>query len=206
MLAMPVKDALGRDLQLDYSNDIAQLRRQLDVSRERRQRWGERVALQRLTLEQVTHIHGYEQEVRRALQWLGELYAVLLRCHSHVGCNIHEIQLQKDELQGFEETGRVSFARERAARASLGLLTPSLCTSHLFSPRAEHLQLWLSAAGGIADAASLLQAGAIGAGAIPTAAAAHLAQSAIDCAGADDPSACLRCVPSQRRGLLQAAA
>lgn len=126
MLAMPVKDALGRDLQLDYSNDIAQLRRQLDVSRERRQRWGERVALQRLTLEQVTHIHGYEQEVRRALQWLGELYAVLLRCHSHVGCNIHEIQLQKDELQGFEETGRVSFVRERVPKASLGLLTPSL--------------------------------------------------------------------------------
>ncbi|KAH8418196.1 hypothetical protein KR222_000530 [Zaprionus bogoriensis] len=109
MLAMPVKDALGRDLQLDYSNDIAQLRRQIDASRERRQRWGERAALQRLTLEQVTHIHGYEQEVRRALQWLGELYAVLLRCHSHVGCNIHEIQLQKDELQGFEETGRSIF-------------------------------------------------------------------------------------------------
>lgn len=109
MLAMPVKDALGRDLQLDYSNDIAQLRRQIDASRERRQLCGQRLALQRLTLEQVTHIHGYEQEVRRALQWLNELYAVLLRCHSHVGCNIHEIQLQKDELQGFEETGRVSF-------------------------------------------------------------------------------------------------
>lgn len=127
---MPVKDALGRDLQLDYSNDIAQLRRQIDASRERRQRWGERVALQRLTLEQVTHIHGYEEEVRRALSWLGELYAVLLRCHSHVGCNIHEIQLQKDELQGFEETGRVSFGRERERKraraispASLGLLT-----------------------------------------------------------------------------------
>jgi len=114
MLAMPVKDALGRDLQLDYSNDIAQLRRQIDASRERRQRCGERVALQRLTLEQVTHIHGYEQEVRCALNWMNELYAVLLRCHSHVGCNIHEIQLQKDELQGFEETGRVSLTqRER---------------------------------------------------------------------------------------------
>ncbi|XP_064552464.1 uncharacterized protein LOC135438178 isoform X14 [Drosophila montana] len=109
MLAMPVKDALGRDLQLDYSNDIAQLRRQIDASCERRQLCGQRLALQRLTLEQVTHIHGYEQEVRRALQWLNELYAVLLRCHSHVGCNIHEIQLQKDELQGFEETGRSIF-------------------------------------------------------------------------------------------------
>ncbi|XP_041631460.1 SEC14 domain and spectrin repeat-containing protein 1-B [Drosophila kikkawai] len=106
MLAMPVKDALGRDLQLDYSPDIAQLRRQIDASRRRRQLCGQRLALQRLTLEQVTHIHAYEEDARRARDWLRELYAVLLRCHSHVGCNIHEIQLQKDELQGFEETGR----------------------------------------------------------------------------------------------------
>lgn len=109
MLAMPVKDALGRDLQLDYSAEIAQLRRQIDESRRRRQVCGHRLALQRLTLEQVTHIHAYEEDARRARDWLQELYAVLLRCHSHVGCNIHEIQLQKDELQGFEETGRVSF-------------------------------------------------------------------------------------------------
>ncbi|XP_037721815.1 SEC14 domain and spectrin repeat-containing protein 1-B isoform X20 [Drosophila subpulchrella] len=106
MLAMPVKDALGRDLQLDYSPEIAQLRRQIDESRRRRQVCGHRMALQRLTLEQVTHIHAYEEDARRARDWLQELYAVLLRCHSHVGCNIHEIQLQKDELQGFEETGR----------------------------------------------------------------------------------------------------
>ncbi|EDV38724.1 uncharacterized protein Dana_GF24934, isoform A [Drosophila ananassae] len=106
MLAMPVKDALGRDLQLDYSQDIAQLRRQIEASRQRRQLCGQQMALQRLTLEQVTHIHAYEEDVRRARDWLQELYAVLLRCHSHVGCNIHEIQLQKDELQGFEETGR----------------------------------------------------------------------------------------------------
>lgn len=110
MLAMPVKDALGRDLQLDYSQDIAQLRRQIEASRQRRQLCGQQMALQRLTLEQVTHIHAYEEDVRRARDWLQELYAVLLRCHSHVGCNIHEIQLQKDELQGFEETGRVSFS------------------------------------------------------------------------------------------------
>ncbi|KAI8039142.1 hypothetical protein M5D96_007859 [Drosophila gunungcola] len=106
MLAMPVKDALGRDLQLDYSAEIGQLRRQIDESRRRRQVCGQRLALQRLTLEQVTHIHAYEEDARRARDWLQELYAVLLQCHSHVGCNIHEIQLQKDELQGFEETGR----------------------------------------------------------------------------------------------------
>ncbi|KAH8379644.1 hypothetical protein KR009_006268 [Drosophila setifemur] len=106
MLAMPVKDALGRDLQWDYSDDIAQLRRQIDASGRRRQLCGQQLGLQRLTLEQVTHIHAYEEDARRARKWLQELYAVLVRCHSHVGCNIHEIQLQKDDLQGFEETGR----------------------------------------------------------------------------------------------------
>ncbi|KAH8272377.1 hypothetical protein KR018_001099 [Drosophila ironensis] len=108
MLAMPVKDALGRDLQppLDYSADIARLRRQIDASKRRRATCGQQMSLQRLTLEQVTHIHAYEEDARRARCWLQELYTVLVRCHSHVGCNIHEIQLQKDELQGFEETGR----------------------------------------------------------------------------------------------------
>ncbi|TDG47189.1 hypothetical protein AWZ03_006454 [Drosophila navojoa] len=140
MLAMPVKDALGRDLQLDYSNDIAQLRRQIDASRERRQLCGQRLALQRLTLEQVTHIHGYEQEVRCALQWLNELYAVLLRCHSHVGCNIHEIQLQKDELQGFEETGRSIF--NYGCQLLEAAQTLRLCCK-LEQPESEQFQLQL---------------------------------------------------------------
>ncbi|EDW18304.1 uncharacterized protein Dmoj_GI12162 [Drosophila mojavensis] len=140
MLAMPVKDALGRDLQLDYSNDIAQLRRQIDASRERRQLCGQRLALQRLTLEQVTHIHGYEQEVRCALQWLNELYAVLLRCHSHVGCNIHEIQLQKDELQGFEETGRSIF--NYGCQLLEAAQTLRLCCK-LEQPEPEQFQLQL---------------------------------------------------------------
>lgn len=43
----------------------------------------------------------------QAMEWLSELYQVMLRTHSHVGCSVFEIQLQKDELQAFQETAKV---------------------------------------------------------------------------------------------------
>lgn len=108
MLAMPVKDALGRDLHIDYSEDIGNVRDILDTTLARRNIFSDSVELQKLTLEQVTHIYTYEQDGRMAIKWMEDLYNVMIKCHSHVGCNIHEIQVQKDELQTFQETGKVS--------------------------------------------------------------------------------------------------
>lgn len=34
----------------------------------------------------------------------------MLKSHTHVGCNVSEIQNQKDEHQAFQETGKVSEA------------------------------------------------------------------------------------------------
>lgn len=110
ILSMPVKDALGRDLHIDYSDDICSVREILDTTLERRKIFSDSVELQKLTLEQVTHIYTYEKDARMAIKWLDDLYHVMIKCHSHVGCNIHEIQVQKDELQTFQETGKVSFA------------------------------------------------------------------------------------------------
>ncbi|XP_049314954.1 uncharacterized protein LOC105226995 isoform X10 [Bactrocera dorsalis] len=106
MLAMPVKDALGRDLHIDYSEDIGNVRDILDTTLARRNIFGDSVELQKLTLEQVTHIYTYEADGRMAIKWMEDLYNVMIKCHSHVGCNIHEIQVQKDELQTFQETGK----------------------------------------------------------------------------------------------------
>ncbi|XP_053952594.1 SEC14 domain and spectrin repeat-containing protein 1 [Anastrepha ludens] len=106
MLAMPVKDALGRDLHIDYSDDICNVRDILDTTLARRNIFSDSVELQKLTLEQVTHIYTYEQDARMAVKWMEDLYNVMIKCHSHVGCNIHEIQVQKDELQTFQETGK----------------------------------------------------------------------------------------------------
>ncbi|XP_037935273.1 SEC14 domain and spectrin repeat-containing protein 1-B [Teleopsis dalmanni] len=109
MLAMPVKDALGRDLHVDYSDDICNIREILDTTIARRNIFRDSVELQKLTLEQVTHIHTYEQDAQTAIKWMDDLYNVMIKCHSHVGCNIHEIQVQKDELQTFQETGKSIF-------------------------------------------------------------------------------------------------
>lgn len=43
----------------------------------------------------------------QAKEWLDELYNVLLKSHSHVGSSVHEIQLQKEEHQCFQETAKV---------------------------------------------------------------------------------------------------
>lgn len=32
----------------------------------------------------------------------------MLKSHTHVGCNVSEIQNQKDEHQAFQDTGKVS--------------------------------------------------------------------------------------------------
>lgn len=111
MLTMPVKDALGRDLNIDYSNDIINVREMLDTCLQRRQIFGDSVDLQKLTLQQLTHIYTYETDAKMAIKWMNDLYNVMIKCHSHVGCNIHEIQIQKDELQIFQETGKVRVIR-----------------------------------------------------------------------------------------------
>lgn len=108
ILTMPVKDGLGRDLNIDYTNDITNVRKMLAMCLKRRQILGDRVDLQKLTLEQLTHIHAYETDARMAIKWINDLYTVIIKCYSHVGCNIHEIQIQKNELQIYQETGNVS--------------------------------------------------------------------------------------------------
>ncbi|XP_059614887.1 SEC14 domain and spectrin repeat-containing protein 1-B [Phlebotomus argentipes] len=110
MLAMPVKDALGCDIGVDYSEDIVNIRDILDASIARRNIFIDSVELQKLTLEQVTYIHSYEEDARTAIKWMEDLYSVMIKLHSHVGCNMYEIQTQKEELQTFQETAKGIFS------------------------------------------------------------------------------------------------
>lgn len=106
-LVMPIKDALGRDCGRDYSEDIATIRDILDATLARRSIFLGSVDLQKLTLQQVTHIHAYEMDASVAHRWIGELFAVMCKTHLHVGCNVFEIQTQKDDLQSFQDTAKV---------------------------------------------------------------------------------------------------
>lgn len=108
ILSMPIKDVLGRDTGIEYSEDIAIIRDILDETMSRRNIFIESVELQILTLEQVTHIYAYENDAEMAIKWINDLYNVMIKTHSYVGCNVFEIQIQKQDLQSIQETAKVS--------------------------------------------------------------------------------------------------
>lgn len=107
ILSMPVKDVLGRDTGLDYSEEIGIIRDIIDETMNRRNILTESVELQSLTFEQIVHIHAYERDASMASKWIDDLLDVTIKTHSHVGCNIYEIQRQKQNLQKIQETAKV---------------------------------------------------------------------------------------------------
>uniref|UniRef100_A0A336K5I0 CSON014777 protein n=1 Tax=Culicoides sonorensis TaxID=179676 RepID=A0A336K5I0_CULSO len=109
MLSMPVKDALGRDVTVDYSDDIANIRDILEATTARRNIFIDSVELQKLTLEQISHIHTYENDAATAIEWINDLYRVMIKAHTHVGCSVSEIQSQKEEHQNFQDTAKNTF-------------------------------------------------------------------------------------------------
>ena len=106
---MPVKDALGRELPVDYGAHIGHVSALMDAVRARRSRFADSASLRCLTLRQARHVRTCEREAEQAVQWLDELFAALVAAHGHVGCSVREIQAQKAEHQALEDTARVSF-------------------------------------------------------------------------------------------------
>ena len=65
LLSIPVKDALGRELAVNYHEDIVNVREILEMTIARRQLFKDSVELQKLTLQQVIHIHSYEKNAKQ---------------------------------------------------------------------------------------------------------------------------------------------
>lgn len=108
MLSMPVKDALGREINVNYEEDIVNIHDILDATTARRNIFSDNVELQKLTLEQITHITAYERDVAQAVGWIEELFDVMVKEYGAVGCNVEEIQRQKEEQLAFQETAKVN--------------------------------------------------------------------------------------------------
>lgn len=68
ILSMPVKDALGRDVQVDYGEDIVNIRDILDATNARKNIFNDSVELQKLTLKQVALIYAYENDAEQVNQ------------------------------------------------------------------------------------------------------------------------------------------
>lgn len=65
ILSMPVKDALGRDVQVDYGEDIVNVRDILDATNARKNIFNDSVELQKLSLKQIALIHTYESDAEQ---------------------------------------------------------------------------------------------------------------------------------------------
>ncbi|XP_017882397.2 SEC14 domain and spectrin repeat-containing protein 1-B, partial [Ceratina calcarata] len=109
ILSMPVKDALGRDVHVDYGEDIVNVRDILDATNARKNIFNDSVELQKLSLKQISLIYTYESDAEQAVKWLNDLYDVLLKNHMEIGCNAIEIQAQKEEHQTFQETAKGTY-------------------------------------------------------------------------------------------------
>ncbi|XP_015607040.1 titin isoform X3 [Cephus cinctus] len=109
ILSMPVKDALGRDIHVDYGEDIVNVRDILDATNARKNIFNDSVELQKLTLKQVALIYTYENDAEQAVQWLNDLFKVLIDNHVQIGCNVNEIQSQKEDQQSFQETAKGTY-------------------------------------------------------------------------------------------------
>lgn len=109
ILSMPVKDALCRDIHVDYGEDIINVRDILDATNARKNIFNDSVELQKLALNQITLIHTYENDAQQAVHWLNDLFDVLLGSHVEIGCNMNEIQSQKEEHQAFQDTAKGTY-------------------------------------------------------------------------------------------------
>ncbi|XP_039306302.1 uncharacterized protein LOC105193639 isoform X2 [Solenopsis invicta] len=109
ILSMPVKDALGREVCVNYDEDIINVKDILDATNARKNIFNDSVELQKLSLKQIALIYMYESDAEQAVKWLNDLFKVLLRNHMEVGCNVKEIQSQKEEHQSFQETAKGTY-------------------------------------------------------------------------------------------------
>ncbi|KAL1117099.1 hypothetical protein AAG570_004427 [Ranatra chinensis] len=109
LLAMPVKDALGREISVDYEADIVNVTEILDMTNARSELFRDSVELQMITLRQASHVYEYEKDAAQAIEWLEDLFQVMLKSHCEVGCNVQEIQQQKEEHQAFQETAKGTY-------------------------------------------------------------------------------------------------
>lgn len=68
MLSMPVKNAMGVVLNIDYEADIVNVSEILEMTKARCQLFCDSVELQRLTLQQVSYVLNYETDASQVMK------------------------------------------------------------------------------------------------------------------------------------------
>lgn len=65
ILSMPVKDALGREICVNYDEDIVNVKDILDATNARKNIFNDSVELQKLSLKQIALIYMYESDAEQ---------------------------------------------------------------------------------------------------------------------------------------------
>lgn len=65
ILSMPVKDALGREVCVNYNEDIINVKDILDATNARKNIFNDSVEIQKLSLKQIALIHMYESDAEQ---------------------------------------------------------------------------------------------------------------------------------------------
>lgn len=71
---MPVKDALCRDVQIDYAEDIINIQDILDATNARKNIFNDSVELQKLTLKQIALVYTYESDAEQVYRILCQFF------------------------------------------------------------------------------------------------------------------------------------
>lgn len=108
ILSMPVKDALGRDVEVNYESDIANVLELLDATMARKNIFCDSVELHKLTLAQVAHVRAYERDAEQAVQWLDDLFQVSRCPITSLCCVVMPAQFRDGNGNSKESTPRNS--------------------------------------------------------------------------------------------------
>lgn len=65
ILSMPMKDALGREVYVNYDEDIINVKDILDATNARKNIFNDSVELQKLSLKQIALIYMYESDAEQ---------------------------------------------------------------------------------------------------------------------------------------------
>lgn len=70
ILAEPIKDALCREVPIDYTKDIANIKEILDATNSRKTIFNDSVELQKLTLKLYALIYSYESDAEQVIGYI----------------------------------------------------------------------------------------------------------------------------------------
>ncbi|CAH1789041.1 unnamed protein product, partial [Owenia fusiformis] len=108
-MALPVKNAFGKDITPDYSRERAHVQQTLDSLQERKMRCDELADVRKLKLQQILQLRTCERDADQAIEWILELCEVMIKSHTEMGRDPQESQTLHKEHKKFEATAKGTY-------------------------------------------------------------------------------------------------